>query len=126
DVRPAEADVEWPVARIGLGRLRAPPEVPRLPRLDGRDAGHAGRLAGVRDRVVRLRRRRREHQVDLVAVDQRLRELPRPRRIGLRVLVDDLDGVLLAADRDALRERLAREPEREGIRLPETAERPGP
>jgi hypothetical protein len=46
------------------------------------------------------------------------------RRIGLRVLVDDLDLVLLAARGEAVGERLARQAEYERVAFAEAAKRP--
>ena len=114
-----------PFERRGLAGLGAAAEIPGLPRHDGRQAGHARRLAGVGDRIDRLRRRDGQHQVDLVGVDQRLGELAGARRIGLRVAIEDFDGVGLAADREARRERLAHEVEHVAVGLAEAGERAG-
>lgn len=72
------------VARIALLA-----DEPGLPGRHGRDDGDAFVLAGGRDRVRRLGRRGREHQVDLVVDDQLLRDLggavevlpPEPERL---------------------------------------------
>ena len=49
-----------------------------------------------------LRRRGDQHQVDLVVDDQLLGDLGGAVRVGLRVLDDDLDGVVGAADVEAV------------------------
>src|SRR5579859_1938680 len=125
EVGDAEAEVVRPLERVLAARLGAAAEVPGLPRLHGRDLRDARRLARVGDRVVHLGRRRRQHEVDLAAVDQGLRELAGTGRIGLRVLLDDRDRIGLAADLDALRQRLAELADDPRIRLAERAERAG-
>src|SRR5439155_19176227 len=91
----AEAEVVTPLERRRLAGGCAAPEVPRFPWLNRRDLRDAGGLARVGDWIVRLGRRRRDHQVDLVAVDQLLGQLTCAWRIRLVVPVDDLDGVVL-------------------------------
>ena len=114
-----------PLERRRLAGLGAAAEIPGLPGHDGGQAGHARRLAGVGDRVDGLGRRDGEHQVDRLVVDQILGELAGARRIGLRVLVEDLDAVFLAAKLDAVGQRLAGEVEHVAVGLAEAGQRPG-
>ena len=64
-----------------------------------------------------------EHQIDLSRVDQRLGELAGARRIGLRVLIEDLDFVGLVADGEAGGQGLARDLEHIAVGLAEAAKR---
>src|SRR5581483_9613317 len=115
----AEAEEERVAERVRAARLRAAAEVERLPRIDRADERDARRLGGVRRRVDDLRGRRREQEVDVVAVDERARDLRRGRRARLAVLVDDLDRVVLSADGQALGEALLRKPDDVRIALAE-------
>ena len=60
-----------------------------------------------------------------LVVDQILGELAGARRIGLRVLVEDLDAELLAAEFDAVGQRLPGEVEHVAVGLAEAGQRPG-
>jgi hypothetical protein len=64
---------------------------------DRRDAGHFIEFTCVRHRIGSLRRRRHEHQVDIVLEDEVIRDLAGTIRRGLAVLEDDFDGHRLAA-----------------------------
>ena len=121
----AEAEMIGPFERRGLAGLGAAAEVPGLPRHDRRHAGNARRLAGVSDRIDRLGRRDDQHHVDLVGIDQRLRQLAGARRIGLGVAIEDVDPVGLVADLEARSQRLAGEFEHIAVGLAEPAERAG-
>ena len=114
-----------PLERRGLAGLRAAPEVPGLPRHDRRHAGNARRLARVGDRIDRLGGRDDQHHVDLVGIDQRLRQLAGARRIGLGVAIEDVDAVGLVADLEAGSERLPREFENIAVGLAESAKLAG-
>ena len=121
----AEAEMIGPFERRRLARLGAAAEIPGFPRHDGGKARHARRLAGVGDRIDGLGRRDGEHQVDRLVVDQVLGELAGAGRIGLRVLVEDLDAEFLAAELDAVGQRLPGEVEHIAVGLAEAGERPG-
>ncbi len=74
------------VARVGLLT-----DEPGLPGSNGGDAGSFFRFARGRHRIGGLRRRRDQHQIDLVLDNEFLRDLGGPVRIGLAVLDDHLD-----------------------------------
>ena len=114
-----------PLERRGLAGLGAAPEVPGLPRHDRRHAGHARRLAGVGDRIDRLRGRDDQHHVDLVGIDQRLGQLTGARRIGLGVAIEDFDAIGLVANLQPGGQRLAREFENIAVGLAEPAKLAG-
>jgi len=121
EIGDAEAKVIGPFEWRRLTRLGATAEIPRLPRHPGRQARNAGGLAGVGYRVDSLRRRRSQHEIDAVAVDQRLRQLPGARRIRLRITVQNLDLVGLAPGRDAVSEDFTRRVQNETVRLAEAS-----
>ena len=75
--------------------------------------------------IDRLGSRDDQHHVDLVGVDERLRQLAGARRIGLGVPVEDLDRIGLVADLQARRQRLAGDLENIAVGLAEPAERAG-
>ena len=119
----AEREVIGPLERRRFAGLGAAAEVPGFPRHHGGDARHARRFTGVRHRIDDFRRRGDQHQVDVVGRDHGLGQLTGARRIGLRILIDDLDLVLLAARGEAVGERLARQAEYERVAFAEAAER---
>ena len=121
----AETEMVSPLERRGRAGLGAAAEIPSFPRHDGRQAGHARRLAGVGDRIDRLWRRDDQHQVDLVGIDQAFGELARAGGIGLGVLIENLDVKRLVADREARGERLAHDLEHIAVSLAEAAKRSG-
>ena len=114
-----------PLERRGLAGLGAAPEVPGLPRHDCRHAGHARRLARVSDRIDRLGGRDDQHHVDLVGIDQRLRQLTGARRIGLGVAIEDVDPIGLVASLQARGQRLPGEFENIAVGLAEPAKLTG-
>ena len=121
----AEAEMKSPLERRGLAGLGATPEVPGLPRHDRRHAGHACRLACVGDRIDRLRGRDDQHHVDLVGIDQRLRQLAGARWIGLGVAIEDFDAVGLVADLQPGGQRFTGEFENIAVGLAKSAELAG-
>ena len=95
----AEAVVERRLVRRGLAGLGAAAEIPRLPGHHRGDAGNARRFARVGNRVHGLRCGGREHEVDLLSLDQLVGDLRSHRGRRLPVAVDDLDQVVGTADR---------------------------
>ena len=109
-IRPLEALARVPVAT----------EEPRLPGHDRGDAGHFVELAGVADRVRRLRRRGHQHQVDFLLEDEIVCDFAGPVRAGLAVLLQHLDLGLLVG-----REQLVHLLDDEPVRLAERRQRAG-
>ena len=67
----------------------------------------------------------RDHDVDLVVVDELRRDLRGAVRVRLAVAVDDLDRMLLAGDGDAAGERLAHLAQHPLVGLAEGGDRAG-
>ncbi len=109
-------------ALLGVALAR---EEPSLPRIVRRNARNAGELALVGHRIDRVRRRRRGHQVDFVVVDELRRHFRRAVRVRLAVLGDDLDVILLTADRDAVGQHLLHAVDHPLGRLAESGDRAG-
>src|SRR5882672_8258611 len=107
------------------GRIAFAAEEPRLPRRHGGNAGDFVQLAGIRYRIGGLRRRRHQHQVDLVFQYEVVRDFAGTVRAGLAVLLDDLHRDLFAAEIDAAGEQLVHLLDDEFVRLPEWRERAG-
>ena len=121
----AEAEMIGPFEGRRRARLGAAAEVPGFPWHDRRQTGYAGRFAGISHRVDHLRRRDREHQVDGLVVDQVLGELAGARWVRLRVLVENFDTVFLAAELDAVGQRLAGKIEHVAVGLAKAGKRAG-
>ena len=62
---------------------------------------------GVGHRIDHLGGRRNEHKIDLIFIDERLGQLASPRRVRLRIPIEQYDLVGLVADPQTLIERLA-------------------
>ena len=121
--------VEAPEEVVGpleaLLRVALAAEEPGLPRIVRGDAGHAGEFALVGHRIGRVGRRRGDHDVDLVVVDELRRHFRRAVRIRLAVPVEDLDGMFLAGDHDAVAQNLAHALGHPFRRLAECGDRAG-
>src|SRR5205823_2969175 len=81
-------------------------QVPGFPRHDRRDARHVGRLARVRDGVHGFRRGCRQHEVDLLGLDEIVGHLRADRWGRLAIAVDDLHRVVGAPDGKTFLERV--------------------
>ena len=119
----AEGKVISPVERRRLARLGTTSEIPRLPGRHGRDAGDAGRLAGVGGWIHNFGRGNGEHQIHPLLLDQLAGQLRRAAGIGLRVPGDDLEGLKILTDPQPSLRGLTNKVDHKGIGAPEGGQR---
>ncbi len=114
-IRPLEPDRRIPATREEVG----------LPRSECREARHTVGLALVGDRVDHLGCGDREHHVDAVVENQLARPSRGGVRVRLHVTLDDLDGVRLIPDHQAVGDELVDAGEDVFVRCAEARERTG-